>query len=277
MTPETAITRALTEAGLRLFAPIPLNSCRITKKYLLDRADIKDGTVFVCAVPYLSPETSGEHNISAYAAVRDYHAFFTALWKNVTERLARELPEQRFAGFADHSPIDERDAALKAGLGVLGENGMLITERYSSYVFLGELITDAAIDCSAAEIRHCEGCGLCKASCPKDELGECLSSLTQKKGELTERDRQALVKHGSAWGCDICQRVCPYTRRATEQGSIYTDIEYFLTDIIAELDTNVLNAMNDESFSARAYSWRGKETVLRNLEILERETSSKTE
>ena len=276
MTADETISRVLTAAGVELFAPIPLSDCRVTKKYLLERAGIEKGTVYACAVPYLSRRTVGEHNISAYAAVRDYHAYFAELWRGVTQELCRLLPENRFAGFADHSPIDERDAALKAGLGVLGQNGMLITEKYSSYVFLGELITDAEVDCKASEIKFCEGCGLCKSACPMHELGECLSWVTQKKGELSETERAALVRYNTAWGCDICQRVCPHTRRAVEKGTVYTNIEYFLKDVIPDLDSGVLNAMSDAEFSSRAFSWRGRQTVSRNLEILEKALSKKT-
>ena len=276
MTDNEIISGVLRAAGLELFAPIALTDCRVTKKYLLERAGIEKGTVYICAVPYLSRETVGEHNISAYAAVRDYHAYFAELWKSVTAELCRLFPENRFVGFADHSPIDERDAALKARLGILGRNGMLITERYSSYVFLGELITDARIDCKASDVEFCEDCGLCKQECPMDQLGECLSWVTQKKGELTETEQEALVRYNTAWGCDVCQRVCPHTRRAIKNGTIYTNIDYFLTDVIPDLDPAILSAMSDAEFSSRAFSWRGRQTVSRNLEILERERSKKT-
>ncbi len=268
MTTDEAVSRVLAEAGIPLFSPIPLSACRITRPYLLERAGIGSGTVYVCALPYLSREPAG--NISAYAAVRDYHLVWREIFDAVTAELGRIFPENKFVGFADHSPIDERDAAVRAGLGVLGDNGTVITEKYSSYVFLGELITDAAVECRASEIRRCEGCGECKRVCPKDGLGECLSSVTQKKGELTEREADALARHGTVWGCDLCQSVCPHTKRAVERGSIYTDIPRFLTDVIPTLDRELLSAMSDAAFAERAYSWRGRDTVLRNISILER-------
>ncbi len=268
MTVHETISQALKRAGLRLFAPIPLSACRITRPYLLERAGLEGRTVYICALPYLTREPLG--NLSAYAAVIDYHLVWREIFEGVISELEKSLPEHKFVGFSDHSPIDERDAALKAGLGVLGENGMVITEEYSSYIFLGELITDARVDCRVQAVGHCEGCLSCRAACPKDELGECLSSVTQKKGELTEREAEAIARHGSAWGCDICQRVCPHTLRAIERGSAYTDIARFLTDIVPTLDRELLSAMSDAEFAERAYSWRGRETVLRNISILER-------
>ncbi len=268
MTAHDTISRALAEAGVPLFAPIPLSECRITRSYLLERSGIGGRTVYICALPYLTRESVG--NLSAYAAVRDYHLVWREIFDLVTETLKRRLPEYRFVGFSDHSPIDERDAALRAGLGILGDNGMVITEKYSSYVFLGEIITDAEVECRTGEIRRCESCGACKRACPKNELGECLSSVSQKKGELSEREADVLARCGTVWGCDICQTVCPHTKRAAEQGSIYTDIPRFLTDVVPTLDRELLSAMSDADFSERAYSWRGRDTVLRNISILEK-------
>ncbi len=267
MTINETISSVLKEAGISLFAPIRLSDCRITRSYLLERAGIASGTVYICAIPYLTRAPFG--NISAYAAVRDYHRVWSEIFDGVTDRLGKLFPERRFVGFSDHSPIDERDAALHAGLGILGDNGMVITEEYSSFVFLGELITDAEAECTLHEIRRCESCGVCKRTCPMDELGECLSAVTQKKGELSEKEAAALARCGTAWGCDICQRACPHTLRAMEQGSIYTDIPQFSTNVIPTLDRELLSAMSDTDFAERAYSWRGRDTVLRNISILE--------
>lgn len=126
------------QRGIRLFAPIPLSACRVTRSYLLERAEIAptEGTAVMLAIPYFTKAAaSPERNLSAYAVPRDYHLFFRDLFDDLLPRLRAEFPEDRFAGFADHSPIDERDAAARAGLGIIGQNGMLITEPYSSYVF----------------------------------------------------------------------------------------------------------------------------------------------
>lgn len=263
------LSKLLKSEGIELFAPIPLEACKINKRYLLERAGISSGTVIAVAVPYLPAALASGHNISAYCAVRDYHTYYSGLWERVTAALKSRFPENAFVGFADHSPIDERDAAAKAGLGVIGKNGMLITEKYSSYVFLGELITDAVIPCSAGEIHECEGCSACIRHCPMMKLGQCLSAITQKKGELTPDERAAIRQYGSAWGCDICQQVCPHTKRAIAAGTIYTNVEYFQEDVIPNLTPDILNSMDDESFSARAFAWRGRDTVKRNLTILE--------
>lgn len=262
--------------GIRLFAPIPLDLCKVKKPYLLDRAGIRpdSGSAVMLAIPYLTPAaTVPERNLSAYAVPCDYHLFFRDLFDDLLPRLRAGFPDDRFAGFADHSPIDERDAAARAGLGVIGENGMLITGRYSSYVFLGEIITSAFLPSSVREIRYCEGCGACRRACPMEKIGTCLSALTQKKGALTEEENTVIRRFGSVWGCDICGEVCPHTRRALQNGTIYSEIPFFSQNTISHLTLPELDAMDDAAFSARAFAWRGRDTIRRNLLLFEKDRS----
>lgn len=264
------IVELLSISGIDLAAPISLKNCIMLRRYKLEKAGffVTDGlTAIVFAVPYLTEHK--EKNISAYAIPRDYHIYFDNLFRELLGELEGEFPDHKFVGFADNSPINERDAAAKAGLGIIGDNGMLITEKYSSYVFLGEIITDIPYSGEAAEIKRCESCGACMSACPKSEIGECLSALTQKKGELTEKEKNAIKKYGSMWGCDICQEVCPHTLRAINDRTIYTDIDFFKNDTVTRLTTNTLDEMNDDFFGKRAYSWRGRSVIGRNACILE--------
>lgn len=264
------IEKLLRAEGIELFAPLPLSSCIISKKYLLERCGIGDGTVIMIAIPYLSREYR-ERNISSYAVPRDYHMFFSNLSDGLLKNLRELYPKNKFGMFSDHSPIDERYAAAIAGLGVIGKNQMLITERYSSYVFIGELITDATLECKNVKNapESCIGCGKCIEACPMTQKGiECLSAITQKKGELSDVEKRAILAYGSAWGCDICQEVCPYTQKALKSGSIYTNIPYFNEELTPVLTASLVENMSEDEFSARAYSWRKKETVVRNLKLL---------
>ena len=90
-----------------------------------------------------------------------------------------------------------------------------------------------------------------------------------KKGELTEKEADAIKKYGSAWGCDICQEVCPYTLHAKRKGTIYTEVEFLKNNLTPILTREKINEMSDEEFNTRAYSWRGRKTISRNLDILE--------
>jgi epoxyqueuosine reductase len=257
--------------NIELFDATPLSSCRVIKPYLLEREGFTDGTVIIFAVPYLTQEAlAPNRNVSSYAVSKDYHLFFAELFNTLLPLLKATYPNHRFSGFADHSPIDEVHAAASAGLGVIGRNGLLITEKYSSYVFLGEIITDARLEVFPKKVCCCERCGKCDTICPSKISGnECLSSLTQKKGILKGAEEEYILKFQSAWGCDLCQEVCPHTAQALLRGSIFTPIAFFYNCVIPHLSSQMIASMSERAFSERAYAWRKKETLLRNLRLLE--------
>ena len=102
----------------------------------------------------------------------------------------------------------------------------------------------------------------------------CLSALTQKKGALTPEEQQKILSLGSVWGCDICQEVCPYTAHARKMGTLYTKIPFFRQTALPHLTVQTLDAMSDEQLGQRAYAWRGRETIRRNLCLFENHISS---
>ena len=222
------------------------------------------------AVIYLLPYFFGfGDNISAYAVPRDYHIELDRINQGLIELIKSVVPTASAVGYGDKSPIDERFAAASLGLGVLGDNRLLINERYGSYVFIGEVMTDLPVEllgCAmTGEVKSCLKCGACLDGCPTGALlgsGECLSAITQKKGELTDTEREQILKSGCIWGCDLCQRVCPMN-----EGKEKTPIEFFQMNRIERLGEDTLHSMSEEEFKRRAYSWRGKKTVLRNLLI----------
>lgn len=258
--------------GVHLCAPISLKNCRITRPYLLKRSGIADGTAFLFAVPYYTTECENPaRNISAYAVSADYHRFFAALFEELLPLLRKKFPAYRFAGFTDHSPIAEAEAAVRAGLGFFGCNHLFLTREHSSYVFLGEIVTDAMIEAPVHEITTCSACGACKKACPVGlSTEQCLSALTQKKGELDEKEQAALLAHGCAWGCDRCQENCPVTAQAKKAGTLYTRILFFKETAIPHISENLIREMDEDTFAARAYSWRGRSVILRNLKLLEK-------
>lgn len=262
---------------------IPLSVCRPAKAYLLDRTGIPTtGTAILFAIPYLvtADVSDPRRNLSLYAVPKDYHGYMKELEATVLPSLCQSFPDRTFALFADHSPILEVDAAALAGLGVLGLNGLLITPDYGSFVFLGEMVTDAdyttvteePIPAFPAEPPLCEGCGACLAACPMEcrdgDRSRCLSALTQKKGDLTAEETESVLRGGLVWGCDACQLACPHNLRVIREGRD-TSIPYFTEDRLNLLDSGILSAMADEAFSSRAYAWRGRKVIARNISLFE--------
>lgn len=267
------IKKELLLHNIDLCSSLPLSECvtvrpdKITRCNFGDAADL---SVIVFAIPYYSK--NDVKNISLYAIPRDYHLFCKELFSCLLPKLEERFKGYSFYGFVDNSPIDERHAAAKAGLGMIGDNMMLITKKYSSYVFIAEIITDLPIDhAPVGEIKHCEHCGACMNVCPMRSEGlECLSAVTQKKGELSETEKCYILRYGSAWGCDMCQDICPHTLSAKESQTIFSPIDFFNTELKPHLSSSLINEMSDKEFAERAYSWRKRETILRNLKLFEK-------
>lgn len=266
------------DQNITCYATLPFSACTVTRPYLYEKNGLpapKSVTVFL--IPYY---TGCGENLSAYAVSRDYHAYARSLFSELYAFTARTYPQETFLGFADHSPIDERDAAARAGLGVIGRNGLLINRDYSSFVFIAEILSSLppealGIESKIHEIAYCHGCGACVAACPTGVLcgksDKCLSAITQKKGTLDAEEIRLIRENGTAWGCDACQAVCPYTTAAIARGSILTPIEFFRKERVTRLSRDGLCAMSDEEFAARAFSWRGRDVLYRNLAVLESE------
>ena len=94
-----------------------------------------------------------------------------------------------------------------------------------------------------------------------------MSALTQKKGALTAAEAATIRAHGSAWGCDLCQEACPHTGHAD-----FSPLPAFLADRIPYLTAAQIEAMHDDAFPRRAYAWRGRAGILRNLRLLKEKT-----
>lgn len=231
--------------------------------------------VFVAAYPYFAGQRPG--NLSLYARGEDYHRVLLRRLNQVVLSLQELYPGYRFVPGSDNSPLDERQCAKLAGVGIHGKNGLVIVEPYGSWVFLGTILTDLPLPSAAVPAPDCLNCGACVRACPGGALGaqpfdesRCLSALTQKKGALSPEETALLAAHPLIWGCDICQQVCPYNQRAvcsplpdlTGSG----DLPY-----LASLTPEDLEGLSNRTFRAkygdRAFAWRGPAVLRRNLEL----------
>lgn len=255
-------------------AVLPFSALRVTQSRLYEKEGLIPKSVIVFLIPYFSGE--GE-NLSSYAVAEDYHFYAEGLYSRLCSALRRLFPTGRFLGFADHSPIDERDAAVRAGLGVWGKNRLFISREFGTYQFIGEILSDLPPEAFGAPEEFsptaCIGCGACLSACPtgilRGESTDCLSAITQKKGELSKDECALMRKVNTAWGCDECQRVCPYTKEAVHTGTAISPIPFFHENRITRLTTEAVSAMDEDTFRRRAFSWRGRGVVLRNTAVLE--------
>ena len=161
-----------------------------------------------------------QHPISCCAWGQDYHEVVREKLEALGAYLSSELsPGTQAKAYADTGPILERGFAARAGLGWIGKNTLLLNRTYGSFLFLGELLTDADLTFDAPVEELCKTCTACLDACPVGALEEpgllnatkCISYLTlEHRSPLPEKAEL----HGYLPGCDLCQTVCPYNQKA---------------------------------------------------------------
>ena len=235
-----------------------LIECRALKRI----PDNAQGVITALFPYYLGDEKYKNANISRYACVADYHSVAAGILDKICADLRSEWQDEAFEPFVDNSPIPEVRAAALSALGRVGKNGLLINEKYGSWVFVGEIVTTLRLE-NSGEICSCDECGLCIKKCPTGALSDsgvdksrCLSDITQRKGELSDEERSLIKQSGCVWGCDVCQLVCPHNR-----GVEITDIDEFIRSFSPVADANNLDG--------KAYGWRGRAVIQRNMQLLE--------
>jgi len=193
---------------------------RVHPEQLLSNAK----TVIVIAINYYreKPETPETHGrIARYAYGRDYHKVLRGVLKKLIAHIQKIAPESENRLCVDTAPLLEKSYAVKAGLGFTGKNTTLITYEFGSFVLLGEILTSLPLAPDEPKTGTCGTCTRCIDACPtqalvspgKMDARRCISYLTiEHKGPIPE-EFHAPMKN-LIFGCDICQEVCPYNKRA---------------------------------------------------------------
>lgn len=239
-------------------------------------------TVISCLLnyyPHLEIFQNQKYRISRYAYGKDYHDVMREKLSLLVQSLGQLIPGIATRVCVDTAPILERSWAVRAGLGWIGRNSLLLTPK-GSYFFLGEIIIDAELAYDSPKADHCGRCRACVDACPNGAILEgriidarrCISYLTiELKGPIP--DIYTGKTRDWIYGCDICQEVCPFNRKAA------------LTEATEFAPSPKLESMTDDHwekltplefkslFAQSAVKRLGPDRLRRNIESVRMRTS----
>ena len=159
------------------------------------------------------------YKISKYAYGQDYHHVIKEKLIELLNFIQTEIGDVSGRAFIDSAPVLDKAWAAKSGLGWVGKNTNLITQKVGSFYFIAELIVDLELEYDAPTTDHCGNCTACLDACPTEAIiapyvvdgSKCISYFTI---ELKDNLPQEMKGKFDDWvfGCDICQDVCPWNR-----------------------------------------------------------------
>lgn len=157
--------------------------------------------------------------ISKYAYGQDYHHVIKSKLRELQEFITSNIGEVEGRAFVDSAPVLDKAWAAKSGLGWIGKNSNLITQKVGSFYFIAELIVDIELAYDSAVTDHCGTCTACIDACPTQAIvdpyvvdgSKCISYFTiELKNEIPAEVRGKFDDW--IFGCDVCQDVCPWNR-----------------------------------------------------------------
>jgi epoxyqueuosine reductase len=215
--------------------------------------------------------------IARYAYSHDYHSVINNKLKRLLNFIRNEIGPCRGKTFIDTAPILEKSFAEQAGLGWRGKNAILISKKHGSFFFLGGIITDLELEYNRIPAKdYCGNCSLCIDNCPTGALvrphildaRKCISYLTieNRSGGLPVEMKSKF--RNRIYGCDICQEVCPWNRKAVphnepELKPVPSLLEMGRDDWYALNETRFTVLFKDTTFERLKYSG-----LRRNLEFI---------
>lgn len=214
--------------------------------------------------------------ISMYALGKDYHKVVRKHMKALLNYIREIAGDVQGRVFVDSAPVLERDWAKRSGLGWVGKNTLLLSPVKGSWFFLGEIILDLELSYDLPIKDHCGTCTRCIEACPTEAISpqgyvmdgsKCISYLTIELKETIPESFKGKMENW-AFGCDICQQVCPWNRFSTPHREAAFQADKNLLDLSAE-DWQQMDPQQFEKFFSHTPVKRaGYEGLKRNLQFL---------
>ncbi len=204
---------------------------------------------------YYNPDTNIDPQapvISRYAYGKDYHFVLKDRMKLLMDFIRELEPAVESRLFVDSAPVLDRAWARTAGLGWIGKNSHLISRKYGSYVFIGELILNLELDYAAKpENDLCGSCTRCIEACPTGAILDnrtldskrCISYQSIENREAIDSDLNGHMEN-RLFGCDICQDVCPWNQKVLR----HKEPEFEATEGLLEMGRKDWEAIDEVHF-----------------------------
>jgi len=213
--------------------------------------------------------------LARYAYGKDYHGVIKDKLFEFMHEIQTEIGAVEGRVFVDSAPVLEKAWAAKSGLGWVGKNTNLIRKQNGSYFFIAELIIDLELTPDGAVTDHCGSCTACLDACPTDafvapyqmDASKCISYFTIELKDAIPTEVKGKFDNW-AFGCDICQEVCPWNRFSTP----HNEPQFEPKPELMQLSKNDWNEITEEVFNrlfeASAVQRTGLTGLKRNLEFL---------
>lgn len=226
--------------------------------------------------PEKEQDTDAEVKISRYAYGMDYHFVIKDLLKQFFARIQEEIGGVSGRVFVDSAPVLDKAWAVKSGLGWMGKHTNLINKEKGSYFFIAELIIDLELEEDGPIKDYCGTCTRCIDACPTDAIEEaykvdgskCISYFTIELKDAIPEDMKGKFEDW-AFGCDICQEVCPWNKFSSPHHQPLFEPKPQLLEMKKGDWVEITKELFDELFRKSAIKRTGFEGLKRNIRFLD--------
>jgi epoxyqueuosine reductase len=249
----------------------------------LDPRKLVEGSKSIISVllnyyPEKKQEDANAPKISKYAYGKDYHFVIRDKLAEMVSKMQKEIGQFSARVFTDSAPVMDKVWAARSGLGWIGKNSNLINKKMGSFFFIGEIICDLELEPDSRVEDHCGTCTKCIDACPTNAITEsyivdgskCISYATiELKSTLKIPDYFKNKMENWAFGCDICQDVCPWNRFSTPHTTKAFDPDPKMLSMTPHEWKEITEEVFNEIFKLSAVQRPKYKGLLRNLKFLE--------
>jgi epoxyqueuosine reductase len=249
----------------------------------VDPRKLVDGAKSVISVlhnyyPRVKQEDPDAPVLSKYAYGKDYHFIIKEKLTRLHNYINQSIGESGGRAFVDSAPVLDRVWAARSGLGWIGKNSCLLVRGSGSFFFIGELILDIELPADKPVKDYCGSCHLCMVACPTGAIvapgvldaRKCISYLTIEHRDSLPVGMKEMMEN-RVFGCDICQDVCPWNKKAVPHNEPQYEPEPGLMSMSADEWHSLERKTYNRFFKKSAVRRAGFRQLKRNLEFLKPE------